>query len=64
MIKITGNTYPAQNMLKQAGFSWDKKQKAYFGTKDNLTELNRISTATYSRANQKLKGSLTITEIN
>jgi hypothetical protein len=54
MIKVTGNTYPAQNLLKKCGFIWDSKQKAYFGDSAAKDELDRISTATASRANQKL----------
>ncbi len=30
MIKVTGNTYQARELLKQAGFKWDQQQKAFF----------------------------------
>jgi len=64
MIKITGNTYPAQEMLKKAGFAWDRNAKAYFGSDGALTELKRTSTPTYSRKNEKLVAGLKFETIN
>ena len=60
MVKITGNTYPAMVMLKKAGFEYDKGVKAWYGDEEALNELKRTSTATYSRANQKLMEGLKI----
>ena len=51
--KATGNTYTARNVLKAAGFVWDKDSKAWLGDDDAKTELARITTASYSRANGK-----------
>jgi hypothetical protein len=53
MIKITGKTYQAKEVLKQAGFEWVPQFKAFFGTEEAKKELDRITTASYSRANQK-----------
>ena len=63
LIKVTGNTYPARHILKEAGFAWDKDVKAYFGDESAKAELDRISTASYSRANQKLVATLKFEEI-
>ena len=63
LIKVTGNTYPARNILKDSGFTWDKDAKAYYGDENNKAELDRISTASYSRANQKLVIALKFEEI-
>lgn len=54
MIKVTGNTYPAKNLLKETGFEWVPQFKAWFGNEEAKKELDRICTATYSRKNQKL----------
>jgi hypothetical protein len=58
MIKVTGNTYPANRLLKECGFGWDSKQKAYFGDTKAKIKLDRVSTASYSRTNQKLVAGL------
>jgi hypothetical protein len=53
MIKVTGNTYQAKDVLKKAGFEYVPQFKAWFGNEEANNELKRITTATYSRANQK-----------
>lgn len=63
MMRITGRTYAAKEMLKAAGFEYESKEKAWYGSKENMKELDRITTATYSRANQKLRQGLTIETI-
>lgn len=62
MKKVTGNTYPAKSILNQAGFTWDGGSKAWFGSEEALEELKRISTPTYSRANNKAFAGLKIEE--
>ena len=34
MLKVIGNTYSAKGVLKQYGFKWDVKQKAWFGSEE------------------------------
>lgn len=63
MIKVTGNTYPAKELLKQAGFKWDQQQKAFFGNNIAKEELKRISTPTYSKKNQNLVLELKFEEV-
>src|SRR5690606_12521204 len=63
LVKVTGDTYPARYILREAGFQWNKYEKAYFGDKSAKAELDRISTASYSRANQKLVAALKFEEI-
>jgi len=60
MIRITGKTYQAKEMLKKAGFEFEAKEKAWYGDEGAMAELDRITTATYSRTNQKLRQGLTI----
>ena len=60
-ITVTGNTYPAAKLLRSCGFDFDKSNKTWVGTEENRDELNRVSTATYSRANQNLVSKLIIT---
>jgi hypothetical protein len=62
--KVTGKTYPARNVLKDAGFEFDGKSKAWHGGEAELKELQRITTATYSRANQNAVDGIEITELN
>ena len=63
MFKITGNTYQAKAMLKEAGFEFDGAQKAWYGNEEALKELKRTATPTYSRANAKAYAGLTIEEV-
>lgn len=63
LIKVTGDTYPARYILREAGFVWNRYEKAYFGDKSAKAELDRISTASYSRTNQRLVAALKIEEI-
>lgn len=62
MFRITGSTYPAKNALKNAGFQFDATTKEWYGDEAAMTELKRISTASYSRANQKACAGLKIEE--
>ncbi len=57
-IKVTGNTYPAKELLKDAGFAYSTTDKAWYGDDVAKTELDRMSTASYSRKNQNLIASL------
>jgi len=61
--KITGNTYPARTWLKDCGFVFDKETKTWLGSDEAKSELERTSTASYSRANAKLIAGLTIESI-
>lgn len=63
MFKVTGNTYSAKSILNNSGFSYEGKEKAWYGNQENLDELKRVSTASYSRANQKLVSALKIEEV-
>lgn len=63
MIKVTGNTYAAKNILKDAGFKFDSANKSWNGDELAKVELDRISTASYSRANQKLVSGLKFEEV-
>ena len=63
LVKVTGDTYPARYILREAGFVWNRYEKAYFGDKSAKAELDRISTPTYSRANQKLVAALKFEEL-
>ncbi len=56
MIKITGNTYAAKELLKSAGFVY--RDKSWYGSNDDKAELDRVSTASYSRTNQRLVSGL------
>jgi hypothetical protein len=38
MIKVTGNTYSARNLLRDCGFAWDAKQRAYLGDESARAE--------------------------
>jgi len=59
-VTITGNTYPAAKLLRDCGFAFDKTTKAWTGDAAAKAELDRVSTATYSRANQRLVSGLRI----
>jgi len=61
--KITGKTYNARNWLKDCGFAWDKEQGAWLGDDAAKAELERTSTASYSRPNAKLLSALTVEAI-
>jgi hypothetical protein len=61
MYKVTGNTYQAKEVLKKAGFTYDNK--AWYGDEAAKTELDRITTASYSRANQKAIAGCQITNL-
>jgi hypothetical protein len=61
--KITGNTYSARAWLKDCGFVFDKETKAWLGNDEAKAELERTSTASYSRANAKLLAGLTVESI-
>ena len=61
-IKITGNTFAAKTVLRTAGFEFDAVNKCWIGNTEELTELKRITTATYSRSNQKAISGIVITE--
>ena len=63
MYEISGTTYNAKELLKNAGFVYDKKSKKWHGDQTAMIELQRVSTATYSRANQKLVAGLKIKEV-
>lgn len=63
MIKAVGSTYKAKNLLKDAGFSWDTDLQAWVGDVDARMEFGRITTATYSRANQKLSMGIDFVEV-
>jgi hypothetical protein len=63
MVKITGKTYQAREWIKSCGFAWNSEEKAYFGNAEAKTELERTSTATYSRANGKLLAALTVEDV-
>ena len=60
--KVSGRTYPARNVLKDAGFTYESARKEWFGNEESLQELKRITTASYSRANQKAISGIEITE--
>lgn len=51
--KVTGDTYKAKQILKDAGFTWNAENKEWTGNQEAKDELTRITTASYSRANQK-----------
>jgi hypothetical protein len=63
MIKVTGNTYQAKSILKDCGFTYDAENKCWNGNDEALVELKRVSTASYSRANQKLVAGLKFEEV-
>ena len=54
MIKVTGNSYKAKKVLKDAGFKWDAENKRWVGTPEDVVEFARITHPTYSRANQNM----------
>jgi hypothetical protein len=61
--KITGKTYHARSWLKDCGFVFDKTEQAWFGDDAAKVELERTSTASYSRANAKLLSGLTVESV-
>lgn len=60
MYIVTGNTYPARDMLKNSGFEWDGARKEWTGDEEAMNELKRTSTPTYSRANSNAFAKLNI----
>lgn len=50
---VSGKTYRARIVLREAGFRWDAKNEAWWGDEAARAELDRITTATYSRTNQR-----------
>jgi len=50
---VEGNTYKAKRVLNDAGFKWDAENKEWVGNQEAKDELERITKASYSRANQK-----------
>ena len=64
MIKVTGNTYPAKELLERYGFVWDKEQRAFFGNENAKKELDKHSTASAGRRNQNLVAALKFQEID
>jgi hypothetical protein len=62
-LMVTGNTYRAKQVLKDAGFSFDADSKAWYGDDTAKAELDRITRASYSRANLKACEGLEFTTI-
>lgn len=62
-IKVTGKTYPARTWLKDCGLVFDKDAQAWIGDDAAKAEIDRTSTASYSRANAKLLSGLTVEQI-
>lgn len=52
-IMVIGKTFPARQVLRDAGFEFDTLSKAWYGDDAAKAELDRITTASYSRANLK-----------
>ena len=50
--KVTGNSYKAKQVLKDAGFKWIAEKKSWVGSEEAVAEFKRITHPTYSRANQ------------
>lgn len=38
-LTITGNTFPVRQMMRERGFDWDAKRKAWTGTREALNAL-------------------------
>lgn len=51
--RAEGNTFKAKDVLKSAGFKWDPDSKAWTGGPEEMKELDRISSGSYSRSNAK-----------
>jgi hypothetical protein len=62
-VKVTGNTYPARDVLRTAGFAWSKDGNCWLGDDAAKAELERITTATYSRRNAKACSGIIVTDI-
>ena len=62
-IMVTGKTYQAKQVLKDAGFEFDTESKAWYGDDTAKTELDRITRASYSRANLKACAGLEYTKL-
>lgn len=60
MFTITGNTYNAKRVIKDAGFEWTGA--AWVGNAEAAEELRRISRPTYSRANANAMAACEIVE--
>ncbi|MCM1237397.1 MAG: hypothetical protein NC489_45610 [Ruminococcus flavefaciens] len=38
-LTVTGNTYPARKIMREFGLDWDKENKAWIGSRENLNKL-------------------------
>lgn len=38
-LSVTGNTYPARQMFREFGLTWDRESKAWTGTRSQLNSL-------------------------
>ena len=61
--EVSGWTYPAKEILADAGFVYIPKRKVWIGDEDALSELKRVTTPAYGRARQKLMDGLKIKQI-
>jgi hypothetical protein len=62
-IMVTGNTYRAKQVLRDAGFWFDPESKAWYGDDTAKAELDRITRASYSRANLNASKGLKYTSL-
>jgi hypothetical protein len=60
---VTGNTYPARDLLRKAGFEFDKSSKSWIGNQSAKDELDKLSSPSYGRATARLVNALTVEAI-
>lgn len=54
-VKVIGNTYEVKGILKQYGFKWDAKQKAWFGSEDKKDAMiNKLPKTFESASNPQI----------
>jgi hypothetical protein len=64
MVKITGNTYQARDLLRGCGFDFDKAGKFWFGDEAALDDLNRYKNPSMGHKWGKMIDGLKIEIIN
>lgn len=63
MYKATGNTFPARDALKAAGFAWSKENQEWTGDEAAYARWQHITRPTYGMAYRKGLGGYEIVEV-
>jgi len=60
---VTGNTFSAKSVLREAGFEWFAADKVWFGVESAKDELVRITSVQYSKSNANACENITVEQV-